>query len=145
MRMVSPALPLGMTLIQPAIFCPKSMICVPLPWGVTDNADATSSALMPGVICGVSTPVGISVRSAFAQLLSSYPGSVQPPNSIRASYSSPSYSLLARTGPLAVMRQFSSVTNRCCLPSVYSMMIFRRHFGNPNTGVLYGLFWRMGK
>ena len=69
----------------------------------------------------------------------------QPGISIRASYSSPSYSLLARMGPSAVSFQFSSLTICAVVPSVYSMFNCNSSFGKPKDSVLIGTLERGAK
>jgi len=62
-------------------------------------------------ICAASTPAGAATMCAGAHLESSKPARFQPDCSMRASYSSPSYSLLARMGPALESFQVSSETN----------------------------------
>ena len=80
--------------------------------------------------------MGMSARSAACHRESSKPGCAHPAISMRASYTSPSYSLLERIGPFAVAFHFSDVPNFCIVPSVYSTIIVARHLGKPMKGVL---------
>ena len=138
--MVSPALPRGTKATHPAMLRPKSSTTPPARRALPDGR-----AAMAGVIWPRSVPVGTAERRAAPHPESSYPGIVHRPSSMRASYSSPSYSLLARIGPAAVTFQLSSLTSLCVLPSAYSTMMFTRQEGSPNTGVFQGLSCRIGK
>ena len=73
-------------------------------------------------ICAASTPAGAPTACAASHLESSNPARLQPASSMRASYSSPSYSLLARMGPLVVSFQLSSLATDRRLPSSYSTL-----------------------
>ena len=64
---------------------------------------------------------GEDIMSTFAHRVSLNPGLSQPGISLRASYSSPSYSLLVRVGPSAVTFQSPSLTTRWRVPSAYSI------------------------
>ena len=64
-----------------------------------------------------------------------YTGLLQSPSSMRASYSSPSYSLLARIGPSVVSCQDWSLTISLTEPSLNSMRRFSSTFGQPKLTV----------
>ena len=96
---------------------------------VMDLAAICCSTFMFGAMAPRSVPSGIATRSAFSQRLSSNPAEVHAPNSLRASYISPSYSLLERIAPSALSFHFESVEIVFLVPSSNSTMRFALSLG----------------
>jgi hypothetical protein len=77
---------------------------------VTETGFSVPVTRIGSIICERSAPPGAATTRAFSQALSSYPGRSPPGSSMRASYSSPSYSLFVLIGPAVVSFHDSSLT-----------------------------------
>ncbi|MNI69075.1 hypothetical protein D3C73_1248050 [compost metagenome] len=103
---------------QPTMFCPISNRYLPPGIALTERGFRVFITRMFSFIWASMVPEGSCTNSAFSHLLSSKPALFQPIASFVASYSSPSYSLLALIGPSAVPFQLSSVSILAILPSL---------------------------
>ena len=79
--------------------------------------------------CARKIPDGAFTIAAGIHCASLNPALVQVPNSLRASYSSPSYSLLVRIGPSTFIFQPASETIEPVDPSAYSISSRINSFG----------------
>jgi len=130
--------PFTWSLHQPTMFWPISTMNIPGFGSVTETGFSVPVTRIGSIICERSAPPGAETTPAFSQPLSSYPGAAHPWSSMRASYSSPSYSLFVLIGPAFVSFQDSSLTTSLEVPSSNSIWSRRRSFGKPNDCVNVG-------
>ena len=137
--------PFTWSLHQPTMFWPISTMNIPGFGSVTETGFSVPVTRIGSIICERSAPPGAETTPAFSQPLSSYPGAAHPWSSMRASYSSPSYSLFVLIGPAVVSFQDSSLTTSLEVPSSNSIWSRRRSFGKPNDCVNVGSLSRGAK
>ena len=95
---------------------------------LTDLAGRVSVTRKGSAICATITPAGAATARAASHWVSLKPARLQPGISRRASYCSPSNSLLARMGPAVVSFHDGSLATVARVPSEYSSSSWTRGF-----------------
>ena len=108
-----------------------STMILPSARAVTLRGLISSCMVILGLGCAWSLPPGSFMRSACFHAESSYCVVLHPVSSRRASYSSPSNSLLATMGPREVTRHEVSLTTASVVPSAYSISSRASSDGSP--------------